>query len=347
MKRLNSIDFIKVIGIITMIQIHLGMYLLSYSARTSNFYHFMSFLGKIAAPLFLFAVGINLVISVNNRKKQAKPHIFKRSLFLFIFGLLFLLIWQPSILHFIGLYLFLAYVLLFFSDKIKILAITILTFGSLWLLKFIDYSSGWELLPYRLAGLWTIKGFFKNLLVTGYYPIFPCLAYVIIGTIVGKYLIKSIKNKDLGKFTEHLLIAGAIISVIGLALTKITPWNLGFYPMQPPYILFFSGLNMVLLSAGLYLLDIKKKFPDFSKLMNFMGSTCLSIYILHVIVGLSYFYFTSNFQFLSMIAGWIYIITILIIITLISYVFKKKLGYGPFEYLMNVFVSDSKNKKRK
>ena len=337
MKRLNSIDFIKVIGILTMIQIHLGMYLLHPSQKI-GFYGIMNFLGKMAAPLFLFAVGINLVISINNRKKQATSHIIKRSLFLIAFGILFIIIWQPSILHFIGIFILISYLLLLFSDKIKLLTAVIFTFGSLILLKYIDYMSGWNRIAYELANFWTIKGFFTNLIVNGFYPMFPWIAFTIIGTIIGAQLLKAIKSKKEKLFAKKIFITGLILMAIGQLLTKVTSWTFNFYQTKPSFVLFFLGTSMIIFSTGFYYLDIKKKAPDFSALMNLMGSTCLSIYILHVLVGILFFRYTGTLNTLSMTGVLVWITIVIIIITLISYCFKKLLGNGPFEYVMRKFA---------
>ena len=145
-KRFESIDFMRAVGVLLMVQIHLGMYLLVLGDKQTATYNVMNTIAQSAAPLFLTAVGISLAISASRRKKDATDHVVKRGLFLIAVGLLFINVWNADILHYIGLYIILAFFLLKLSKFWRIVAANIFLWGAPVVLLFVNYMSGWEIL---------------------------------------------------------------------------------------------------------------------------------------------------------------------------------------------------------
>jgi uncharacterized membrane protein len=297
----------------------------------------MGKIGQIAAPLFLMAVGINLALSSKKRGAESRSHIIKRSIFLIILGLLFMNLWQADILHYIGVFILISYFLIPLSKytRIAIVALILSTYG--FFLNMVNYSSSWEVLAFKLANFWTLTGFFKNLLLTGFHPLLPWISFVLIGTVLGSYLLDSIKKKKEVKYSTAILLIGIILSSIGLAL-NFTKQKITFYPASISYMIFYIGMSMAIFSLSFYLLDAKNKFKKTKETISFIGSVSLSFYILHVIIGFGYFYLTSSLHSLNIYTLIPYMFFVLLVIYIICYISKIFLGDGPFEYLMKKVV---------
>ncbi len=335
-KRFKSLDFMRGLGLILMVQIHIAMYLTLTTGKSSILYFFMNRISYLAAPLFLTAVGISLVISVNRRKEKALSHETKRVLFLILLGFLFINIWNADIIHYIGIYIILAFFLLRFKKLSRFIIANIFLWGAPVILLYINYMSGWEHLAYKLANFWTFQGFFTNLVANGFYPMFPWIFYIIIGSIVGEYLLESVKKKKEEIFCIIALIAGIILFIIGLLLDVFSPWRIGFYPATVSYIILYLGVSLFIFGLFFWLLDYSKKksIAEVLRPVIFLGTVSLSIYVFHIIFGLGYFYFANRFNTLGLMVVIPYIISLLVILGLICYLSIRKLGYGPLEYLL-------------
>lgn len=331
--RFKSIDFLRGLGIIFMIQIHLGMYLTRFIDKKLPMYQFMNFIGGMAAPFFLITIGIGLIISINRRKKQAWTHIWKRSLFLIIAGLIFINIWQGDILHYIGIYILLSFLFLKLKRPLRIIDANIFLWLAPIILLFIDYQSGWNVLAYKLANLWTVKGFFTNLIINGFYPIFPWVFFPIIGTVIGEYFIQAIKNRKLTTFCIFNMLIGVALILVSSVLKRLY-WQPTFYPATPTYMILHLGIFLIALGIFVYLLDIKKRFNEVLSPIIYSGKIAFSIYIFHIIFGLAIFYFTKSFNTLPLNQVIAYTVVTLIVIGLLCKEFSKRLGSGPLEYLM-------------
>jgi len=177
------------------------------------------------------------------------------------------------------------------------------------------------------------KGFIENLLLSGFHPIFPWISFALIGTVAGSYLLAATKNKKESKYAIITLAIGAILSTIGLII-NFTKQKIIFYPASVSFVIFFTGLSLVIFAISFYIFDIKNKFKKAGELISFLGSVSLSFYVLHILIGLGFFYLTSSFYTLSINALIPYVLFVLITIYIICYISKNTLKAGPFEYLM-------------
>ena len=57
---------------------------------------------------------------------------------------------------------------------------------SFWLLTTYDYSQGWEWNTLLYRDIWTLSGALRNLLFNGFHPVFPWLAFLLIGMAFGR-----------------------------------------------------------------------------------------------------------------------------------------------------------------
>jgi len=338
--RIESVDLIRAIGILSMVQIHIAKYLLNVPGKSLPFYTIMNSFGQIAAPFFLVAVGISLVISTRKRKQKGENsfvYTFKRGLFLIVIGLLFMFLWPGDILHYIGVFLIVTLLLLYLPKIWRVVVSFIFLIGAPIALMYVDYMAGWERLAYTLSGFWTFTGFFNNLLFTGFHPIFPWIFFVIMGSVIGEYMFESIEKKKEERFVSYGFIIGVIFMLIGWSVVSYMNIPLTFYPTSISYVLFYFGFCLLFFSLFFSLLDVKKKFVKPLRPLLFLGTISFSMYIFHVILGLGIFYLMDTLYSFNMRFVVFYIILLLIAISAICYLFVRKIGYAPFEWLMRKF----------
>jgi uncharacterized membrane protein len=336
-KRFDSIDLIKAIGIISMVLIHIALYLTHPLEQANTPYRLLNYLAFIAAPLFLMAAGINLSIS-SSRRKNSFSHIIKRGIFLIILGLLFINLWKPDIIHYIGFFIIVTFFLLAFNKYLRLLIASVFVITSPVLLFIFGYRSGWDM---QLAELWTIKGFIEYLFISGFHPVFPWISFMIIGSVLGELLV-DLKPKDSNSFLIKNYILGLFLVILGILTHLFTSYKILFYPATLSYVFICSGISLFLFALSFWLLDIKTGFNKIFRPLTFLGKVSLSIYILHILIGLSYFYFTDSFYRMYFIAAFLYGILLIAVTGAICYFFFYWLGYGPFEYLMKKLLSSRK-----
>jgi len=104
-KRLVSIDVLRALSILLMIQIHFAAELSDFEPSSWVFWAvWVSFLGDLPAPVFSFLLGLSLNLWLQKKKAsdwskdQMAKAVVRRGLFLFMVGLAFVtFIWGPLV----------------------------------------------------------------------------------------------------------------------------------------------------------------------------------------------------------------------------------------------------------
>ncbi len=303
MKRYNSIDILRTLAIIGMIQVHVTEFLSGYYDSYTVLFRLSDLVGSFPAPLFTFLVGLSLFVSVNRQEvkgvvsTQVADRNLRRGIAIFFFGLLFAtFIWMPEevfgwdILTLIGASL----LILFPLRKIGSARLTIIA-GFIILVSpiirfYTDYHSHWnqwgEYIPsFEMQGMLT--GFFAN----GYFPLLPWLVFPLSGYLVGK---TCFGGRELRIPGALLLAGGALIllSLImifiastfelqGLIADYIAPFT--FYPASTSFIFLASGINILLFVIFFRFFDLKERAKDNSFLIfcRRYSRYALTAYVVH------------------------------------------------------------------
>jgi len=254
-------------------------------------------LADFVFPFFIFIVGISSVFSLSKARhlgmtiETLLPKIFKRSLWLFLIGLLLnafpnhfdletLRIW--GVLQRIAICYFVAS-LLFLTTTVRTqVLITIFTLVSYWLI--VDYFSiknytetdniaaiidRWMLSAPHLYG--------KTYDPEGFLSTFPSIATALIGNLTGIWLLSKRKRQTIW---QGLIIAG----ILGLCAGDL--WNIVF-PMNKSlwsssYVLWTAGAGLLLLACCYGLIEIKG-YTKWSRCFEIFGVNAVAAYILHVV----------------------------------------------------------------
>lgn len=300
--RIIGIDVARALAVIGMIivnfKIVLGENGLSWVKSFAS-----AFDGKAAAT-FVVLAGVGLALMTNSalknkdsqKLKNARIKIAKRALFLFIFGLSYLVIWPADILHFYGIYMLVILLLLTSNEKtILISAISLILLYPL-LLGFWNYETGWNFDKLEYLDFWTINGFIRNLFFNGFHPVIPWTTFMLFGFWFGKQGLNS--DRFIKKAFWVSSIAFVAIQILShLSILLLSEGNeqtasellqiIGTNPMPPLPIYMFNGLA-ISISIISSCIIIGKRFSTNKVLLalNQTGQLALTFYVAHVILGM-------------------------------------------------------------
>ncbi|MDA1601218.1 heparan-alpha-glucosaminide N-acetyltransferase domain-containing protein [Bacillus cereus] len=314
---------------------------------------FMSLFEGRASALFVILAGIGITLMTrsavaSNEKikiSNSRKIIWKRSLFLFILGLLlYIMEWTGDILHYYGVYLFVAAFLITVRKKLLLfLSIIILLIAQYLQLTFNPFE-GWEgPTPFiNYVDFWTIQGFLRNLFFNGYHPIFPWFSFFLIGMIIGRL---DLHNK---KIRKGLLLLGITTTILTEILSKgltyffipyigkeVATFLFNTGPILPNvlYILSATGSAIATLIICLYIAE-KYEMNWFVTSIIQTGQLTLTHYVSHVFIGIGTLILLNRMEHQSLLFVLLFAIAFFSFSILISVLWRKKFSRGPIEWIM-------------
>lgn len=257
-----------------------------------------------ASALFVILAGIGVTLMTSramsdvdsSQHQKARRSILKRGLLLFIIGLLYTPIWEADILHFYGVYFFVAACLLGMTNKALLaVASCFVALFPLVMLVF-DYNQNWQWETLTYLNLWTLDGLFRHILFNGYHPVIPWVSFLIFGMWLGRHDLNDARLRR-RLFWSGLIVCAAIESAL-FALRQLPPQALGLtkleaqellvssiLPPLPHYMLSATGSAVSVLVASLWLADRIRNTTLLKWLTN-AGKLSLTLYVAHVIFGM-------------------------------------------------------------
>ena len=340
-ERLIGLDIARYLAFVGMVLVNFDI-AMSYGVQ-SNEGFFNEFIGQLqgrASATFVVLAGIGLGLSSFKKESQTVSTIVKRSIFLLILGLLNMTIFEGDILHYYAFYFLFGVFLLPFGNRALILVISILNLVFFSMMLFIDYESGWNFEELTYSGFWTIDGFTRNLFFNGFHPVFPWLGFFLLGMLMSRVLLK--KRQVQIKMISWGLIAiifSEIMSFIISGYVIPADSELQFLFMtdsMPPMPLYFlAASGSALLIIGLCLL-VSEKFKE-SKIYSLIapaGTQTLTLYVLHIIVGLGFIDAIGFTGTQTSSQAFVAAIIFCILGTIFAFTWSKWFRRGIFESLM-------------
>ncbi|HYV36687.1 MAG TPA: heparan-alpha-glucosaminide N-acetyltransferase domain-containing protein [Gemmataceae bacterium] len=305
MQRYLSIDILRGVAILLMVQVHFIGHLSPYEESSAWIYLPSGWLGMTPAPLFTFLSGLSFCLWTRKQesKGQADETITKvairRGLFLFGSGIaLNVLVWLPEetfnwdILTLIGA----SFVILAFARKLptEILA---LICGIVVLLSppfrvISDYAAYWDdyNYVYDFTLIDVVSGFFLN----GYFPLLPWIVVPMTGFIVGDIAVRGERRSSAWQW--RLAIAGigfilfaALMEILGptlpAPLARHYADGLTMYPASTPYLLGMLGLSMLsfaLLNRWIDRRDTTTPPGHVVRFLQLWSTFSLTVYFVHL-----------------------------------------------------------------
>ncbi|MFC1723879.1 DUF418 domain-containing protein, partial [Nanoarchaeota archaeon] len=273
-------------------------------------------------------MGVSLVLSA--KRGYDLKAVVRKGLIFIVFGLVFVNFWPGDILHYLGLYMIIGFVLLRFGRWVRTGIAAGFIFLAPVVLKFIDFRSGWEVFALTFSNFWSVQGFFSNLIVNGFFPMFPWLGYTIAGTVIADWMLDT-KGEDFGMFGTFI---GLSMAAVGFFVNYTTEYQLTAFPANIVYVIYTLGLFLMIFSVMYLLLDVHKVGNKAFSPIVMWGSSSLSAYLIHIGLGISIFSLTGMLHSFSIMQVVGLSLIMLFVLWVLAFVSFKKWKYGPVEHLL-------------
>ena len=340
-ERLIGLDIARYLAFVGMVLVNFDI-VMSFGVQ-SNEGFFNEFIGQLrgrASATFVILAGIGLGLSSFKKESQTVNTVVKRSIFLLILGLLNMTIFEGDILHYYAFYFLFGVFLLPLSNRVLISIIGLLNIAFFGILLFLDYESGWNFEELTYSGFWTIDGFIRNLFFNGFHPVFPWLGFFLIGILLSRALLKK-------RQFQIKMISWGLVAII---FSEITSFMLSSYlipadselqflvmtdSMPPMPLYFIAASGSAFLVIGLCLL-LSEKFRESNiySLIAPAGTQTLTLYILHIIVGLGFIDAIGFTGTQTSSQAFVAAIIFCILGTIFAFTWSKWFRRGMFESLM-------------
>lgn len=252
-------------------------------------------------PFFIFAVGLSMAFSMRKIEKMTTPEwtakIIRRTLLIFLIG--FLLNWFPfyhknildvrvfGVLQRIGLsYGLAALLILFFQKQRHLISITIIGLVGYTLLMqwggdfSLENNLGRKVDAFLLPEKNIYGGFGIPFDPEGLLGTIPSAMHVIIGYLVGKFLIDNKSNPK--HFIKPGSIIGTVFILLGMfLLSQSAPINKPLWTHS--YVVYTSGIACLVLTLLVFVIDVNK-ISTWTLPFNVFGRNALFSYVLSIVI---------------------------------------------------------------
>lgn len=298
--RFESIDLLRGLAIIVMIEVHVFNAVLISDVREQGWFQILNFINGLVAPSFLFVSGFAFYISVNNKVDELRKFgdVFykriKRIVEILIIGY-FLHLPFYSLKDFIqqidytgwiefsnvdvlqciaaGLFLLLLLRIIIKNNRLFIITILILTLITTIAAPIIWQINFAEFLPLPLANYFNQKN-------GSLFPIFPWMGFIFSGVIAGKYFVEGEENGEQNILIKRILLLGMIFILFGhILLSGILPESINSLSPNPIFFILRLGYVLVLLSSCWF---VTQKKSVKLKFIYYASRESLLIYWLHL-----------------------------------------------------------------
>lgn len=309
-----------------------------------------------AAALFVLLAGIGIsLLSRQSRLsgeradiREDRFNLLRRAVFLLAIGLLFRQIWEYDILHFYGIYLMIAAVLLTVSNRN--LAIAGFLAAAVFPILYYVLPAQFGIPFWATTSEFTVREVLIDFFFQGYHPVTPWIAFMIAGMLLGRLDMRdpAVRRKMLIGGIALALTAEAIAFVaLDMGLFKLmedvsqmidleeASLLLGTapYPPMPLFLAVGIGWGMAIVSLCLSFGDRFAERRWITPLVH-TGQLALTIYILHGTVGIWAVGWAGYkpHQTLEWIIGYSGLFYVAMIIA--STLWRRRFDRGPVEAIM-------------
>jgi uncharacterized membrane protein YeiB len=300
--------------------------------------------GRAAAIFVILAgVGISLLsrrgreTNDTQRIRQNRVLLFRRAFFLFVVGLLYTPLWPADILHFYGVYIAIAALLLTVSNR-KLWSSAIgVTFLFVLLAVFLDYEKGWDFTTLTYLDFWTLEGMVRHLFFNGFHPVLPWVAFMFIGMWLGR---QDMTDQQVRKRILRASIGIAIAAeTTSFAFVRLLPGEIGVLfdtaplPPMPLYIMAGSGTALAIIILSI---EATLRYPQarlFPPLVA-TGQLALTLYVAHVVLGMGMLETMGRLENQTLGFALLSSLIFCVFAIIFSFYWRRRYLRGPLEWIM-------------
>lgn len=355
-KRILGVDLARALAIVGMVIVNFKMVIGSEGGGWMS--AIPEFLSGKAAALFVTLAGVGIALMTRNGYelqdhsivRSTKKKFLKRSALLFIVGLSYISVWPADILHFYGVYILITLCFIRSGQR----RIFMWSFLILWLypllMWMVNYDTGWDFTTLDYIDIWTVDGFFRNLLYNGFHPVFPWVSFMLIGLWYGRHnltdasIVRGLMWKGIICFIIVVCLSHLLLSIIGSYIpseSKELSLIVGLSPMPPLPLYMMAGCSLSVVVISFCIL-IAERFRG-SVLLSYMvrtGQLALTIYVAHVIIGmgLMFMYDENAVGSYSIQFTMLYALGFSFLCVAFSNIWLSYFNLGPIEWLFKKIV---------
>jgi len=303
--RIVGYDLARALAVIGMVVVNFKIAMGAEAAGPAWLVRAAGLLDGRAAALFVVLAGVGISLSSargrvamdSARLAGDRRTLLRRALFLFVVGLAYLPIWTADILHFYGVYLAVAALLLAAPTR-RLWALAVgLVLGFVALGVLLDYERGWDWDTLEYDGIWTAGGMLRNLFFNGFHPVVPWLAFVLVGMALGR------RNLSEPAVRRRVFAwgAGAAVAAEGISYALVRALSrgasaedreliaalLGTEPMPPLPLYMIAGAGTACaVIAACVAVGERCAGAAWIRPLAATGQLALTLYVAHVVVGM-------------------------------------------------------------
>jgi len=345
--RLEGLDIARCLAFIGMVFVNFSIVMTfghdDASSDRNGFleYGLASMLEGRAAAAFVVLAGVGLGLAGQKYPgAQTMGVTFRRALFLFLLGMLNLLIFDADILHFYGVYFFIGALLLGWGTHKLLITIASINLLYFVLIMTLDYDAGWNWKDFTYPTLWTFDGFLRNLLFNGWHPVLPWVSFLLYGMVLSRAALADRRTQWWLVICGVLVVAlaetlSAWLQPVAITMGEDLVYLVTTEPIPPMalYMLAAGGVATVLVSVCLLITPLLSRTPVLAFLAP-AGRQTLTLYMAHIILGMGCLEWFGLLSGQSIATA--YSAAALFCLGAIAYawLWSRFFRHGPIEYVM-------------
>ncbi|MFK3937517.1 DUF418 domain-containing protein [Alkalihalobacillus sp. NPDC078783] len=313
-----------------------------------------------AAATFVTLAGIGISLMTRKARitseqaviQNTRTSLLKRSLFLFVLGMLLYSIgWSGDILHYYGFFMCFAAFIILTSPKVIIVILATIALVAQFCQVFFNYMYGWSPTQPFLEYLdfWTVTGFLRNLFFNGYHPVFPWFGFLLIGMLIGRLNLADVRIRktillvSLTMLTATELLSRFFIHLFSSSILDMESarfiFETGPFPPNIFYLISNSSSALLVIMLSIYVVNKWSNNPLIRSLI-YTGQLTLTHYVSHVVIGIVILLLLDKVVVFNgyvaqpLFPIFLYACVYFLVSVIFSASWRRKFNRGPIEMLM-------------
>jgi uncharacterized protein len=335
--RLLGLDLARALAIVGMVWVNFRMFVHGAGPTPP----WAELLDGRAAALFVVLAGVGVSLMARSKSvAAARSVLWKRAVVLALVGYAWADVWVADILHFYGVWLALAALVVGWSGR-RLVALAIGGVGvATAMLWTFDYTQSWDLTTMAYADFWTVRGQLRNLFFNGLHPTFPWMMLLLGGMVLGRTNLGSPTHQRrlltgglavwAGVEVGSDVLVAATTDVLG---ADVAPFVFGTDSMPPSFLyILASGSLAVAMVGGSLMVARRFEAKRWVRALVHLGQLSLSVYILHAVVALLGLTFLEGGSVLGVVLP--LVVSFVAVVVPGAHLWRTRFPRGPFETLL-------------
>lgn len=303
---------------------------------------------SIFSGMFYFLCGMTVTIMMRGHRKsrsKLKGYLMKKGTIFFGMGLIFSVFWPVNIFISLGLFFILSSLLLQLNSGILWFLALITALISIALISFSGIDSSPEAFTANVTSAKLLEELMQFFILKDYYSIFPWFLFFLMGIVYGRYdFLKSSRIKMANIVGVLMIIAGIVIHLFTdsffqkasqSAINFVIPFIDEPRVVLPAYLFVALGASVLFINFFLFL-SIRFREKKWLRFLATIGKIKYSIYLMHILLGLTLAWLFNGFVFKSRLIISICVLCLILSTFLFTYYWRNnKFKKGPLENIIH------------